>query len=220
MRMIRCGYVLLIGILSLSGCNEAPQPIDTVGERISAHEFDVLIRGGTVYDGTGSAGKQLDVALVGDTIAALGMNLTGTARQTVDADGMAIAPGFINMLSWAVDSLIEDGRAQSDIRQGVTLEVFGEGSSMGPLNEEMRERALQTQGDIKYPIAWTSLNDYLEYLEQKGVAPNIASFVGATTIRVHELGYIDRAPDEANCIECRSWFERLCAMEHWASVPH
>ncbi len=118
----------------------------------------------------------------------------GNARQTIDAAGLAVAPGFINMLSWANESLIADGRGQSDIRQGVTLEVMGEGESGGPWNATMKANEAARQGDIKYPITWTTLGDYLSFLEKKGVSPNVASFVGATTVRVHELGEGDVDP--------------------------
>ena len=156
--------------------------------------FDLLIRGGTVYDGSGNPPRQADVAIHGDRIAAVGDLASATATQVLDASGMAVTPGFINMLSWATESLLVDGHAQSDIRQGVTLEIFGEGESMGPLNAAMREEMLASQGDLKYPVTWTSLSGYLEHLEHKGVSPNVASFVGATTVRVHELGYANRAP--------------------------
>lgn len=160
-------------------------------------EYDVVIRNGTVYDGTGAAGFRADIGIVGDTIRTIG-SLSG-ARGTleIDAEGLAVAPGFINMLSWATVSLIEDGKSQSNIRQGVTLEVFGEGWSMGPLNEQMKKEELESQGDLKYDIAWTSLGEYLEYLERKGISTNVASFVGATTVRIHELGYENRAPSAA-----------------------
>jgi N-acyl-D-amino-acid deacylase len=157
-------------------------------------EYDAIIRGGTIYDGSGGAPYVADVGVIGDSIATIGDLAAAEATITIDAVGRAVAPGFINMLSWATESLIEDGRSQSDIRQGVTLEVFGEGSSMGPLNEAMKERDRAEQGDIRYDIAWTTLGEYLEYLETKGVATNVASFVGATTVRVHELGYEDREP--------------------------
>jgi N-acyl-D-amino-acid deacylase len=117
-----------------------------------------------------------------------------TATTTVDAAGLVVAPGFINMLSWANEALIQDGRSLSGIRQGVTLEVMGEGSSMGPLNEAMKQELVERQGDIKYDVAWTTLAQYLEHLVHRGVSPNVASFVGATTVRIHELGYADRAP--------------------------
>jgi len=135
-----------------------------------------------------------DLAIKDDTIAVVGGEVGGKGRIDIDATGMAVTPGFINMLSWAGERLIEDGRSQSDIRQGVTLEVFGEGGSGGPLNEKMKIEIVEDQGDIKYDIAWTSLGEYLEYLVDKGVSTNIASFVGATTVRVHELGYEDRSP--------------------------
>ncbi len=157
-------------------------------------DYDVILRHGTVYDGTGTAPTVTDVAINGDTIAAMGNLSEASARVEIDARGLAVAPGFINMLSWATESLIEDGRSQSDIRQGVTLEVFGEGWSMGPLNESMKQQSLEQQGDIKYDITWTTLGEYLEMLERRGTSPNIASFVGATTVRIHELGQEDRAP--------------------------
>ena len=159
-----------------------------------ADQYDVIIRGGTVYDGLGSPAESADVAINGDRIAAIG-DLSGARAETViDATGLAVAPGFINMLSWATRSLIEDGRGMSDIKQGVTLEIMGEGSSMGPLNAEMKAEALERQGDIRFDIEWTTLDEYLRFLEAKGVSPNVASYVGATTIRVHEVGYEDRPP--------------------------
>jgi N-acyl-D-amino-acid deacylase len=157
-------------------------------------KYDVIIRGGLVYDGSGLAPHNADVAIRGDVIAALGDLQNAEASSVVDARGLAVAPGFINMLSWATESLIHDGRSQSDLRQGVTLEVMGEGESMGPLNPSMKKLSRELQGDIKYDITWTTLGEYLQYLEKKGVATNVASFVGATTVRIHELGYADRAP--------------------------
>jgi N-acyl-D-amino-acid deacylase len=160
--------------------------------------YDVVIRNGTVYDGSGEAPFVADVAVSGDRIAAIGpLGASAAGDLEVDATGLAVAPGFINMLSWATDSLIEDGLAQSDIRQGVTLEVFGEGWSMGPLTEPMKQEWERRQSDIVYPIEWTTLGEYLEYLVERGVAPNVASFVGATTLRIHEVGYEDRPPTEA-----------------------
>jgi len=157
-------------------------------------QYDIVIRHGTVYDGSGAPGVVADLAINGDTVAAIG-DLDG-ARGTVEgeATGLAVAPGFINMLSWATESLLEDGRSQSDIRQGVTLEVFGEGWSMGPLTEAMKQEMVAQQGDITFDVTWTSLGEYLEHLERRGIAPNVASFVGATTVRIHELGYADRPP--------------------------
>ena len=157
--------------------------------------FDVIIAGGTVYDGTGAPGIRADVGITGDRITAIAPSLDrASARTAIDAAGLAVAPGFINMLSWATESLIADGRSQSDIRQGVTTEIFGEGSSMGPLTEEMRARWTKRQGDIKYDITWTTLAGYLQFLEKKGVSPNVGSFIGAATIREHVVGLEDRKP--------------------------
>ncbi len=156
--------------------------------------YSVVIRGGTIFDGSGGAPYVGDVAIRGDRIVYVGPHATGRAARIVDASGKAVSPGFINMLSWATESLIADGRGMSDTRQGVTLEVMGEGDSMGPWNPQMKRLAVQRQGDIKYPIRWTSLGQYLEYLQRKGVTPNVASFVGATTVRVHELGEKDVDP--------------------------
>jgi N-acyl-D-amino-acid deacylase len=161
-----------------------------------AASYDVLIRGGTIYDGSGRPPITGDVAIRGDSIVAIGTVPPGAAATTVDAIGLAVAPGFINMLSWANESLIQDGRSQSDIRQGVTLEVMGEGDSMGPLTPEMKKTMLEAQGDLKYEIPWTTLGQYLDHLVAKGISPNVASFVGATTVRVHELGFADRAPTD------------------------
>jgi len=156
---------------------------------------DVVIRGGTVYDGTGAEGRVADVVIVGDRIAAIGDGSGWTGAVEVAAAGRAVAPGFINMLSWATESLIEDGQSQADIRQGVTLEVFGEGWSYGPWSEEMKAYNKSQQTLIEYDIDWTTLGEYLESLERRGISPNVASFVGATTVRIHELGFEDRAPD-------------------------
>jgi N-acyl-D-amino-acid deacylase len=159
-------------------------------------EYDILIRGGSIYDGSGVAPVVGDVAIVGDSIRAVGPTPSGRGRTEVDAAGLAVAPGFINMLSWAAESLIADGRSQSDIRQGVTLELFGEGSSLGPLNEQMKKHQRERQGDIKYEITWTTLDEGLQYLVSNGVSCNVASLVGATTLREHELGFDDRPPTE------------------------
>ena len=157
-------------------------------------DYDLLIRGGTIYDGLGQPGFTGDIAIKGDKIAYVGPGAPGTAGRTIDAAGKAVSPGFINMLSWAVENLIADGRGLSDTAQGVTLEVFGEGDSWGPWNAKMKRLALQRQGDIKYPIRWTTLGQYLDYMAKKGVTPNIASFVGAATVRIHELGEDDVDP--------------------------
>jgi N-acyl-D-amino-acid deacylase len=161
-----------------------------------------VIKSGRIYDGSGGSSYVADVAIQDDRIAAIGQ-LEADADLVIDAEGLAVAPGFINMLSWATDNLIEDGRSQSDIRQGVTLEVMGEGTSMGPLNEMMKRDMLESQGDIKFGIEWTTLGEYLEYLERKGVSTNVASFVGAATVRVHALGYEDRAPSSKELQQMR-----------------
>ncbi|MFQ5525075.1 MAG: amidohydrolase family protein [Thermoanaerobaculia bacterium] len=157
-------------------------------------EYDVLIRNGAVYDGHGGAPVIADVAVDGDSIVEVAQLSKARGRTEIDATGLAVAPGFINMLSWATISLIEDGRGQSDIRQGVTLEVFGEGWSMGPWNDAIKAEALERQADIKFDIEWTTLDEYLGHLVARGISPNVASFIGATTVRIHELGYEDRPP--------------------------
>ncbi|CAN5681836.1 D-aminoacylase [soil metagenome] len=165
--------------------------------------YDVIIRGGTVYDGTGSPGRRADVGIRGDRVAAVG-DLTGASAPTVaDATGLAVAPGFINMLSWSTESIIVDGRSQGEIRQGVTTQIFGEGSSMGPLTADMKRRAYEQMGDIKIDITWTSLSEYLHTLESRGVSQNVASFIGATTIREHVIGLEDKKPTPAQLEEMR-----------------
>jgi len=160
----------------------------------TAVQYDLIIRNGIIYDGTGSAPFAGDLAVNGDVIAAVGSLGNAHGRQEIDCAGLAVAPGFINVLSWANESLIEDGRSQSDIRQGVTLEVLGEGFSMGPWNQAIKEDELEQQGDLKYAIEWTTLGEYLDYLVQGGISPNVASFVGATTVRIHVLGHENRPP--------------------------
>jgi N-acyl-D-amino-acid deacylase len=164
---------------------------------MAAPEHDLIIRGGTIYDGSGGKPFVGDVTVDGDRISYVGPHAPGHARQEIDAHGKAVSPGFINMLSWATDSLIADGRGQSDLRQGVTLEVMGEGSSMGPLNETMKRLETQREGDIKYDIDWTSLDQYLTKLEKKGVSMNVASFIGAGTVREYVLGENNVQPDAA-----------------------
>jgi N-acyl-D-amino-acid deacylase len=156
--------------------------------------FDLIVRGGTIYDGSGAAPVMADIGVRGQRIAAIGDLARAHGLREVDASGMAVAPGFVNMLSWASDSLYIDGRSLSDLKQGVTLEIFGEGESLGPLTEQIRKADLATQGDLKHPIDWTTLGEGLDTLVQRGVSTNIASFVGAATVREHELGYVDRAP--------------------------
>lgn len=182
---------LLISLSLLAACQ--PQDKQTVSAPGPA--YDLIIKNAVVYDGSGDAPKRVDIAIKNDRIAAhLTPGEKATATTIVDAQGQALAPGFINVLSWATESLIVDGKGQSDLRQGITLEIFGEGWSMGPLNDAMKAEAIKQQGDIRYPIEWTSLGEYLEYLQKRGIAVNVASFVGATTVRIHELGYENRAP--------------------------
>ncbi len=176
-------------------------------------EYDLILRGGILYDGSGMPPIVGDVAIQGDSVAALGDLGKAIGRRELDVAGLAVAPGFINMLSWATETLLVDGKSQSDIRQGVTLEVFGEGVSMGPLNEAMRAEAvrdLESLFDSRQEmidrfeldvdssglpiLPWTTLGEYLDFLVGRGVAPNVASFVGATTVRVHEVGYENRPP--------------------------
>jgi len=165
-----------------------------IAQGAAPENYDLIIRNGMVYDGSGGAPYAGDVGIKGDRIVYAGPATTATAAKTVDAKGLAVAPGFINMLSWATESLLVDGLGQSDLRQGVTLEVMGEGWSMGPLNPEMKKLAVAQQGDFKYPIEWTTLGEYLSLLERRGTTMNVASFVGATTVRQHELGERDVDP--------------------------
>ncbi len=159
-----------------------------------AQEFGVIIKNGTVYDGTGGDARHVDLAIRGDRIAGLGDFKNAKAKIIVDATGLAVAPGFINMLSWSNESLIQDGRSQSEIRQGITTEIMGEGESMGPVNDRIREHMLREQTDIKYEIKWNTLAEYLRYLETRGISCNVASFVGAATIREYVIGFEDKAP--------------------------
>src|SRR5678815_4625769 len=184
-------FYWLGGFLTIVFTMFAKQPSPTKAEE----NFDVIIRNGTVYDGTGAEPRQADVAIRGDRIARVGPAVAGAKANTViDAKGLAVAPGFINMLSWSTESLIQDGRSQSEIRQGVTTEIMGEGESMGAVNDRVREHMLQTQGDIKYDIKWNTLAEYLQYLEKRGISCNVASFLGATTIREYVIGFEDKAP--------------------------
>lgn len=175
-------FSFLIGITLFTACS-------------SPDQFDILIKNGQIVDGSGSPSFVGDVGINADTITAIGILDGAKGKLEIDATGLVVAPGFINMLSWAVESLIEDGRSISDIKQGVTLEVFGEGNSMGPWNEKMKEEELKMQSDVKFPIKWTTLSEYLNFLVEKGVSTNVASFIGATTVRIHELGYEDRVPN-------------------------
>jgi len=145
-----------------------------------------------IHDGSGGEPYPGSVGIDGDTITAVGRLTGARGRTEIDAGGLAVAPGFINMLSWANESLIHDGRSQSDIHQGVTLEVLGEGRSMGPWNDAMKQDVRERQDDIRYDITWTTLGEFLDHLEKRGISPNVASFVGAATVRIHELGYANR----------------------------
>ncbi|GFE86342.1 N-acyl-D-amino-acid deacylase family protein [Steroidobacter agaridevorans] len=165
-----------------------------VGAASAAEQVDLIINNGVIYDGSGGNPVKGSVAVRDGRVVAVGKLADYQAKQTVDAKGLAVAPGFINTLSWATESLIQDGRAMSDIKQGVTLEIFGEGTSMGPVNATIKQEMLKTQGDIRYDITWTTLGEYLDFLTKKGVSPNIASFIGAATVRQHEIGYANRAP--------------------------
>src|SRR6516225_3562100 len=156
--------------------------------------FDVIIRNGTIYDGTGAEPRQADVAIRGDRIAGVGDFKSAKANKVIDAKGLAVAPGFINMLSWSTESLIQDGRSQSEIRQGVTTEIMGEGESMGPVNDRVREHKIRDQTDIKYDVTWNTLAEYLRYLQRRGISCNVASFIGATTIRENVIGFEDKQP--------------------------
>ena len=180
----------MLGLLAMLLAGTAPVT--------ASHAAPVVLSGGLIVDGSGATPYAGWLAMDGDRITGMGKGAPPapvTRGATVhDVKGQAIAPGFVNMLSWATESLIADGRAQSDIRQGVTLEIMGEGWSMGPLNPEMKRLNEQRQDDIKYPITWTTLGDYLTMLEKKGIAPNVASFVGHTTVRVHEVGETDVDP--------------------------
>ena len=163
----------------------------------SKSHYETIIRTATVYDGNGGQPYTADIAINADTIVFIGDLKNASAKNEIDATGKAVAPGFINMLSWANESLIEDGRSQSDIRQGVTLEVMGEGSSMGPLNAKMKEQMKNNQADIKYKVEWNTLGEYLNYLEKKGVSCNVASFIGAGTVRTYVVGEDNRVATAA-----------------------
>ena len=162
----------------------------------STVEYDLILRGGTIYDGSGKEPFVADLAIKGDVIAAIGDLSAARGKTEIHANGLAIAPGFVNMMGWGNESLLQDGRGQSDVRQGVTLEVMGEGDSMGPLNDRMKKERLERQGDIRYSIEWTTLGEYLQYLERRGVSPNVASFIGAATPRIYVIGEEDRPPTD------------------------
>src|SRR5262245_9175584 len=172
-------------------------------------QFDVLIRNGFIYDGSGSTPVQLDLAVEGDRIAKIGKLPDATAKLVIDASGRVVAPGFINMLSWSNESLIADGRSLSEVYQGVTTQITGEGDSMGPLTDEMKRRWKTEQTNIQYDFEWSTLGEYLRWMEGHGISQNVASFVGATTIREHVIGLADRKPTAAELDRMRE----LVAME-------
>ena len=185
--MMSKGYYLLnrFSLLLLLGALFSCKPAVT---------YDLVIRNATIYDGSGGAPITGSIAVNDDTIALVGDIGNAKGTKEIDAKGLAVGPGFVNMLSWATESLLVDPRGASDLKQGVTLEVFGEGWSMGPLNDEMKAGTEAQQGDIKFDVSWTTLGEYLQTLEDKGVSMNVASFVGATTLRIHEVGYDNRPP--------------------------
>jgi len=182
--MLRKVLPLIVMSAVLAACQTRPR----------APEYDVIVRNGMVYDGSGGQPVKADVGVRGQRIAAIGDLAAVHATREIDAGGFAVAPGFVNMLSWAPDSLFIDGRSLSDIKQGVTLEIFGEGESLGPLTDQIKKADLDAQGDLKHPIDWNTLGEGLDALVKHGISPNIASFVGAATIREHEVGYVDRVP--------------------------
>ena len=189
MRFLACAAAALI-VVVVSGCATTQRP-DAPGR------YDLVIRNGTVYDGSGGAPVKADIGIRDDRIADIGDLSKASARRKVDATGMAVAPGFINVLSWAPDALIADGRGVSDSVQGVTLEIFGEGWSYGPLNAAMKKEVTEQQADIKYDVTWSTLGEFMHTLEKRGISPNIASFVGASTVRHYVIGNANRAPTAA-----------------------
>ena len=199
-KSLKFGALALAAALTLGA---APRPA-----------FDLVIRNAQIYDGSGGAPFRGEVAVRGDRIAYVGPHAPGGAGREIDAHGKALAPGFINMLSWANESLIADGRGLSDLKQGVTLEVMGEGDSMGPLTPEMRTREIARQGDIRFDIPWSTLGEYLAFMEKRGVSVNLASFIGAATARINVLGEGDVQPDPAQLAAMRELVRQ--AMEEGA----
>src|SRR5438045_627378 len=198
--MIARRYALFSAVVALSYVTSPTRGVETP---LPGTEFDLLIKGGTVYDGGGGEGRAVDVTVRGDRITGVGDFHNASAKNVIDARGLAVAPGFINTLSWSNESLIQDGRSQSEIRQGVTTEIMGEGESMGPVNDSVRQYMLKQQSDIKYDIKWNTLAEYLQYLERRGVSCNVASFIGATTIRENVIGFEDKQPTTQQLDEMR-----------------
>ncbi|HEX2714163.1 MAG TPA: hypothetical protein VHM88_18370, partial [Candidatus Acidoferrales bacterium] len=205
MRLHRILFAL--SLMLLPGMAAGPAPHKFGAGQASPAPFDVLIQGGVVYEGAGGAPRRVDVAIQGDRIAAMGNLSKAGARNVINARGLAVAPGFINMLSHSEASLILDGRSLGEIKQGVTTEIFGE-YSMGPLNDRMKQRVLAQQGDVKFEIAWTTLAEYLAYLEKRGISPNVASFIGAPTIREYVIGLEDKPPTAEQLDEMRALVQR------------
>lgn len=191
MKSLHCLLVSAFGLLLFSACKSEPP-------------YDLIIRNGMLLDGSGEKAVQADLGIRADTIARIGDLSGATAVEEVDARGYHLAPGFINMLSWANQSLLVDGRSQSDIRQGVTLEVMGEGRSMGPWTKQMKEKQLAAQQDYRFEIPWNTLGEYLQHLENKGVSPNVASFVGNGTLREYVMGYEKRPPTAGEMEQMKS----------------
>ena len=191
--------VLLLYLLFRSAVVEVPEP---------DKGYDVILRGGMVYDGSGDEPRQADVALKGDRIVAVGDLAGAKAKNVVDVPGLAMAPGFINMLSWSTDSLLADGRGQSEIRQGVTTQVMGEGNSWGPVNPAIKKRMKAEQTDITFDIEWNTLGEYLLFLQRKGVSQNVASYLGATTVREYVLGLDNKKPTADELALLRRLVER------------
>ncbi len=196
MKILMRHLLILLGTLSLL-------IVTTLAQTKKPQVFDVLIKNGTVYDGTGQRGKRVDVGISGDKIVAIGNLSKAKAQTVIDAKGLAVAPGFINMLSWSTESLIVDGRSLGELKQGVTTQIMGEGWSMGPLNDRLKKQIVAEQGDIKYSVEWTTLADYLKYLERSGVSQNVGSYIGATTIRQYVLGEADVQPTPAQLEQMR-----------------
>ena len=198
----------------LAGLGAVLALLSALGHEVRAETFDLILEGGTIYDGSGGPGYLGDVAVTGDRIAYVGPKAPGAAARIIDARGLAVAPGFINLLSWSNEALLYDGLGQSALRQGVTLEVMGEGISMGPLTPAMREEMISRQRDLRYAVEWTTLGGYLETLERRGVALNVASYVGAATVRMNVLGTDDVDPTPAELDRMRAVVRR--AMEEGA----
>lgn len=199
---MRTAYLFLIILAAFTWTAPAS------AQMLSAKGLDVIIRGGTVYDGSGRKPVKADVGIVGDKVVSIGDLSRQKALISIDASGMAVAPGFINMLSWSTESLIVDPRSLGELRQGVTTQIFGEGFSMGPLNERMKKQMKDDQGDLKFDIGWTTLAEYLQYLEKRGVSQNVASYVGATTIRMNVIGEEDKQPTPEQMQQMRELVRR------------